>query len=259
MPSPRPYVLSETSWNTVRRAKYSVAILPWGATEAHNLHLPYGTDIHESDYIAAECARIASEKGARVVVLPTVPFGVNTGQLDIPLTINMNPSTQLAVMTDIVDSLSRQDIHKLVVINSHGGNDFKPILRELKPRFPKSFIGLINWYQMLDQRKYFEVRDDHAGEMETSIMLHIAPDLVLPFHQAGDGLARPFKLAGLNERWVWTPREWTKVTDDTGIGNPKAASKEKGERFLRDLTETIASFLVELDKADPNDLYGAQT
>jgi creatinine amidohydrolase len=256
MPAPHPYVLSETSWSTVRRTKYSVAILPWGATEAHNLHLPYGTDIHESNAIAADSARIASERGAHVIVLPTVPFGVNTGQLDIPLTINMNPSTQLAVTADIVDSLTRQDIHKLVILNSHGGNDFKPILRELKPRFPRTFIGLINWYQLLDQKNYFDVPDDHAGEMETSIMLHIAPDLVLPLDQAGDGSARQFSLAALNERWVWTPREWTKVTDDTGIGNPKAATKAKGERFLRDLTEKIAGFLVELDNADINDLYG---
>jgi creatinine amidohydrolase len=80
----RPYILAETNWKIVRQTKYEVAVLPWGATEAHNYHLPYSTDTVQCDYVAAESARIAWEAGARVIVLPTVPFGVNTGQLDIP-------------------------------------------------------------------------------------------------------------------------------------------------------------------------------
>ncbi len=127
----RPYLLAETNWKAIQHEKFELAILPWGATEAHNYHLPYGTDVYEADHIAAESARIAWEKGAKVIVLPTVPFGVNSGQTDILLDINMHPSTQLAVLNDIVEVLNRQGIHKLLVLNSHGGNDFKPMLREL--------------------------------------------------------------------------------------------------------------------------------
>src|SRR5438270_561703 len=87
---PRPYILNELTWKAVRDARYDVAVLPWGATEAHNLHLPYSTDNVETERIAALSARHASERGARVVVLPVVPFGVNTGQLDIPLCLNVN-------------------------------------------------------------------------------------------------------------------------------------------------------------------------
>src|SRR5687768_18076158 len=104
----RPYILAETSWKTVRATQYDVAILPWGATEAHNLHLPYATDTIQCDRLAAEAARIAWEAGTRVVVLPSVPFGVNTGQIDIKLCLNMNPSTQAAVLGDIVASLEVQ-------------------------------------------------------------------------------------------------------------------------------------------------------
>jgi creatinine amidohydrolase len=92
--SGRPWVLAETQWKVVSQTKYDVAILPWGATEAHNYHLPYATDVYESDWVAAESARRAWDEGAKVIVLPTVPFGVNTGQLDIPLCINMNPCTR---------------------------------------------------------------------------------------------------------------------------------------------------------------------
>ena len=61
----------------------------------------------------------AEEQGAKVGVLPTVPFGVNTGQLDIKLDINMYPSTQAAVLHDVIDSLWRQNIPKFVVMNGH--------------------------------------------------------------------------------------------------------------------------------------------
>jgi creatinine amidohydrolase len=251
----RPYILSETSWKTVKMTTYEVAVLPWGATEAHNYHLPYGTDIVESNTIAAESARIAWEAGAKIVVLPTVPFGVNTGQLDIPLTINVNPSTQAALLRDVTDSLSRQGIRKLVVLNSHGGNDFRQMIRELQPEYPEMFLCTINWWQIVDQTRYFEEAGDHAGEMETSVMLKIAPELVRPLAEAGPGKAKKFKLHGLRERWVWAPRLWTKVTEDTGVGNPSKASVQKGEGYLNAVTQKIGGFLIELAASDVQDLY----
>ncbi len=255
MNPPRPYILSETNYKTVKATQYHIALLPWGATEAHNYHLPYGTDIYESEYIAAESARLAWEAGARVAVLPTVPFGVNTGQLDIPFTINMNPSTQAALLRDVCHSLHTQGIDKLVILNSHGGNDFKQMIRELQTAFPTMFLGAINWWQIVDQKQFFEERDDHAGEMETSVMLNIAPSFVLPLSEAGEGRARQFKIAGLRERWVWTPRIWSHVTDDTGVGNPKKATKEKGSAYLEAVTNEIAGFLTELAAARPDELY----
>src|SRR5690349_21168439 len=81
---PRPWLVAETTWPDIRDNPRRIAVLPWGATEAHNYHLPYGTDIHETAAIAAEAGRIAWEAGARVAILPAVPFGVQTGQLDIP-------------------------------------------------------------------------------------------------------------------------------------------------------------------------------
>ena len=104
----RPYILAETNWQTVEHTPYEVAILPWGATEAHNYHLPYSTDVVQCDEIVAAAAHIAWEQDAKVIVLPTVPFGVNTGQLDIKLDLNLNPSTQLAVLQDLVEALAHQ-------------------------------------------------------------------------------------------------------------------------------------------------------
>src|SRR5450432_3111515 len=132
----RPFILAETNWKNIREANVDLAILPWGATEAHNYHLPYGTDIIEADLVAAEAARIAWEQGAKIIVLPAIPFGVNTGQSDIKLDMNMNPSTQLIVLRDVVEVLNRQEIYKLIILNSHGGNDFKVMIRELGLKFP---------------------------------------------------------------------------------------------------------------------------
>jgi creatinine amidohydrolase len=254
MADEHPWVLGDTTWKTVRDSNYEVAILPWGATEAHNLHLPYGTDTIESARVAREAARLAWEDGARVVVLPAVPFGVNTGQLDIPLCLNLNPSTQAAVLRDVTDGVERAGVAKLVILNGHGGNDFRQIIRELQPD-TDVFLCTLNWYACVDAKAHFTDPGDHAGELETSVMQHIAPEMVAPLSVAGDGNARRFRIRALREGWAWAPRQWTQVTADTGVGNPRAATPEKGARFLAAVAQRIAEFLVELAAADREDMY----
>ncbi|MGI9078171.1 MAG: creatininase family protein [Gemmatimonadaceae bacterium] len=253
MPS-RPYILAESTWRTVEATPYEVAVLPWGATEAHNFHLPYATDTMQCDAIAADAARIAWEAGARVVVLPTVPFGVNTGQLDIKLCLNMNPGTQAALLADLADGLERQGIRKLVLFNGHGGNDFKQIIRELQPR-TSVFLCTINWYSVVDPEPYFAEPGDHAGELETSVMLHLAPDSVRPLSEAGNGHQLRPRIAGLREGWAWAPRRWTQISSDTGVGNPTAATSEKGRLYASAVSARIGRFLADLAAADVADLY----
>jgi creatinine amidohydrolase len=252
---PRPYILAETNWKAVRETTFDVAVLPWGATEAHNYHLPYATDVIQCDHIAAESARLAWERGTRVSVLPTIPFGVQTGQLDIPFCMNLNPSTQLLVLRDLARALEGQGVRRLVILNGHGGNDFKSIVRDLQPQVPDIFLCTINWWSCVDARPYFAQPGDHAGELETSLLLHVAPQLVLPLAEAGEGRERRSRVAGLREGWAWAPRQWTQVTDDTGVGDPSAATAEKGATFFRAVTDRIAGFLVELAAADLDHLY----
>ena len=252
--SPRPWIIAETNWKQVKATKYQVAVLPMGATEAHNWHLPYGTDSYQNEALCAEAGRIAWESGAKVGILPNIPFGVQTGQLDIPFCINMNPSTQLAVLTDVATSLAGQGVKKLLILNGHGGNDFKQMIRELQPKVDL-FICTINWWTCVKGADYFDEPGDHAGEMETSLMMALVPDLLRPLPEAGPGKARKFKVAGLRDGWAWAPRHWREVTDDTGTGNPAAATAAKGEKFLQAVTERIGGFLVELAAADLSDLY----
>src|SRR5690606_25616939 len=116
----KPWLLAETTWETARQEAYRVAVLPWGATEAHNRHLPYATDTIQAGSVAALSSERAWNAGARVLTLPAVPFGVQTGQREVPFCLNLNPSTQLSMIRDIAVSLLDHDIGKLVIINGHG-------------------------------------------------------------------------------------------------------------------------------------------
>jgi creatinine amidohydrolase len=128
------------------------------------------------------------------------------------------------------------------------------MIRELAPRVDL-FISTINWWTCVDGSGYFDEPGDHAGEMETSVMMAIAPDLLLPLSAAGSGKAKRFRVAGLREGWAWAPRRWSKVTADTGTGNPAASTAAKGEKFLAAVTERIGGYLTDLAKADLNDMY----
>lgn len=242
----RAYVLAETNWNFLKDKKFNLAILPWGATEAHNYHLPYSTDNIQVESIAVESARLAWEKGAEIIVLPTIPYGVNTGQRDIYLDMNIKPSTQSAILSDILEVLNHQKIRKLLILNGHGGNDMKAIVRELGLKYPEMFIAIANWYQALNKMEYFENPGEHADEMETSLMLYLRSALVLPKDNWGEGKEKKNKINAFSEGWVWTERKWSQVTEDTGIGNPKLATSNKGEQYFHDVTVKISNLFCEL-------------
>ena len=251
----RPYILAESNWKYIKKQDFDLAVLPWGATEAHNYHLPYATDIYEADAIAAESARKAWEKGAKLTVLPTIPFGVNTGQADIKLDINMNPSTQAAILGDVIEVLNRQGIKKLLVLNSHGGNNFRTMLRELGLQYPEMFLCTCDWFKALNKSLYFEEKGDHADEMETSIIMHLHPELVRPLEEAGDGSEKKIRIPGMQEGWAWAERKWSQISADTGVGDPRLSTAEKGARFLADVSEKVGQLMYDIAQADTNDLY----
>ena len=251
----KPYLLSESHWGEVKEEDYQLAILPWGATEAHNFHLPYGTDNFETDALVRESARMAWEAGAKVVVLPTIPIGVNTGQTDVEMTLNLNPSTQQSILEDLVESLDGHGIERLLLVNGHGGNDFKQMLREVGLHYPEMLLATCNWFQSVDKSLIFEKMGDHADEMETSLMLYTHPKLVLPLKKAGPGHSKRFGIKELNESWAWTERKWVLTTDDTGIGDPRKANVEKGERYFREVTSKLSQLMIGMATLPWDELY----
>lgn len=251
----RPYILAENNWKNIKEQPIDLAILPWGATEAHNYHLPYSTDNYQVERLAAEAGKFAYEKGANIIILPVIPFGVNTGQSDIRLDMNLNPSTQLIILRDLITVLNRQGIKKLLVLNGHGGNNFKPLLRELGLEFPDMFLTLCSWFDVPDKEKILDKPGDHADEMETSLMMYLYPELVSPLKEAGDGSEKKSVITGIRQGWAWAERTWSMVTDDTGIGDPSQSTKEKGEKIFKEVTQKLSSLMIELCELDVNKRY----
>ena len=177
----RPHVLHEASYRQVLDLKPNVAVLPWGATEAHNYHLPYGTDVIEATALGEATVERANAEGARCILLPTLPFGNDNMQLSQVVTITMRTATQQAVLHDVAESLVRQGMDRLVLLNFHGGNEFKSLIRDVMLDLP-IFITQIHGYQTDTShlKLLAEPGGDHANEMETSLVLHLAPEWVAP-------------------------------------------------------------------------------
>jgi creatinine amidohydrolase len=91
--------------------------------------------------------------------------------------------------------------------------------------------------------------------METSLILYLRPQLVRPLTEAGDGKAKKFQFKAMQEGWAWAERKWTQVTADTGVGDPRQASAEKGEKFFKVVTEKVAQFFVEVATTQKKDFY----
>ncbi len=256
MTAPRPGVLEESWWPTVRAGTWPVALFPWGATEPHNTHLPYGTDTMLGREVAARVAAQCLAAGVGVAALPAMPFGVNTTQLDLPLTLSVMPSTQLAVLRDVVRSLEPHGVRALVLLNAHGGNELRALVRELQPE-TRLLLVIANWW-MAGDASHFSEPGDHAGALETAAMLEVAPHLVADRALWGEGAARASVLAGVRAGWAWMPRRWTQVTDDTGVGNPREATGAQGSAFVAQAVERIAQLCIELARVDPGALYTAE-
>ena len=178
----------------------------------------------------------------------------------LPLAMNVNPSTLFTVITDLVESLVQSRIRKIVILNSHGGNELKAFIREIYSKTP-AHLFVCNWYQVLRDiyPQIFDRPDDHAGEMETSFALAYFPELVARDEQGGlaadDGELAETRFEALNRGWVSITRPWHLLTTNTGAGNPHAATAEKGEQMMQVLVERLANFLVELSEAEIDDRF----
>ena len=204
--------LSVSNLAATRGRHYDIAILPWGATEPHNLHLPYLTDSILSHDIAVDAAAIARDTyGIPAMVLPPVTMG------------SQNP-----------------------------GNNFRNMIRDLAVDRPDFLIATCEWFKTASPKPYFDIIGDHADELETSVMMHYHPELV-DITQAGPGEAPGFRAPALRNGIVWTPRNWTLAAGaDTGVGDPRAATPEKGRLFAADCATSIAAAIADLcDPAGP--------
>lgn len=239
--------LSVSCYGKVKDINYDMAVLPWGATEPHNLHLPYLTDCILSHDVSVDAALLAQSKyQVHCMVLPPINMGSqNPGQRELAFCIHTRYETQKAILTDIVSSLYVQGIRKLVIINGHGGNTFKSMIRDLAVDFPDFVIASSEWFTVVTGKDYFDIVGDHADELETSVMMHYHPELV-DLEEAGEGAFKSFGIQSLNEKVAWLPRNWKKISTDTGVGDPRNATAAKGKKYAEAVVEKYAKFFDEL-------------
>lgn len=255
-----PWRLAEINYAEVKRSQYEVAVLPFGATEPHNLHLPYGIDVLEGNLIGDKICEEAHRRGAKVILLPTIPYGTQTNQMKFPFAMNLYPSTLGQITSDLVESLVRTGIRKILLLNSHGGNDLKWVLREMYGRTAAQLF-LCNWYQIYAdvQHEIFDIPDDHAGEMETSLALAYFPELVGRNEDgalaADEGRAAPSRFEAVNRGWVSITRPWHLLTTNAGAANPHRAAAEKAHRMMDVIVDRLAGFLVELSEAEIDERF----
>lgn len=253
----RDYILAEQNHAFVREHQWQVAVLPFGATEPHNLHMPYATDNYQVELLGQRACEHACKAGAKVLLLPTIPYGVNTNHLKVPggLACSVNPTTLLAIIRDLTDSLERQGVRKLVLLNGHGGNEFKPLMRELHHR-TSVFLCLCDWFRMAQDLypTLFTEPGEHADEVETSLGLAFFPEL-LRMELADAGAARPSRFDAVNKGWVSITRPWHLVTTNTGLGNPAAASADKGRMLMDGLVDRLGQFLIDLAMAPMDEKF----
>ncbi len=238
--------LTATNLYRMSKRSYEVAVLPTCAIETHNRHLPIGQDFRHTTHVARESCRRAWETCESVLCLPAIPYGVDCNLLAYPGTIHVSQATLDTMLREIIVSLHKHGIRKIVILNGHGGNNFDAFIRQVQYDLDVH-VFLCDWWKVGHDRydEIFDAPDDHAGEMETSIALELYPQLVEP-GVAGDGQARRFRLEALRKGWVRTSRDFGKLNDHCAVGDSSAASAEKGRAYLDLVCERIAKFLVEL-------------
>lgn len=213
----------------------AIAILPIGATEQHGDHLPTGTDTMLAAYVAEQAAQRTGD-----VVLPALPYGCSLGHTSHwPGTISLHPSTMIAMLVEIGRWAHGSGFRKLVVVNGHATNGppVQSALMELRHQLPDLRCRFVSTFALSPDsaaRYCHDAPDFHANEAETSMIWHLAPELVdmsaavdEPDRTIGRELSMPMPV----------------VTRSGVVGRPSLASPDAGAELLDRLVDELADLL----------------
>lgn len=210
------------------------AVLVTGATENHGRHLPYGSDTLTPWAIAQKVAR----RVEGLILLPPVPYGMSMAHLGFPLTVSLRPETLVELYFDIFESLAKSQISKVILINGHDGNI--PSLRQaaLRVRMAYPQVRVFSfelWGVRLEEVFGPDQGAGHAGEIETSVLLHLHPDLVDMDRAEGGPLdADPL---------IWTNRWMIDRTRSGATGEPLNADPAKGAIAIERAVDFLVSWI----------------
>ena len=246
----------EMNWLEVKEAaeQQRVPLIPVGSTEQHGPHLPTKTDAFLAYEVCKEAARTAGE----AVVLPPVNYGYNEHHLDFPATIHIGYETLTKFVIDIGKSLAHHGFQRIIIVNGHGSNaaPMEIAARRITLESPAICASLTYIALAPEVLTVLEAEAAHAAELETSLMLYLAPELVdmskavrdwgfpkSKFIQWGyEPGQRGFGVAGGTVQFMdW----WSRMSQTGTLGDPTKASREKGARIFQLCAEALAGFIRE--------------
>jgi creatinine amidohydrolase len=212
------------------------AIIPIGSLEQHGEHLPVSTDILIADYIAR---RVADRVGS--FILPGVSYGVSFEHKPM-FNVSIRNSTLSTLICDACVSLAENQITELIILNGHHGNvgALQYIAQELYGKLPKgTSVHTLHYWNAL--KKEF----DHAGEVETSLVMAIAPELVR-MDKAAPSSKNLSKSKAAYSTITNTPGSFPRITGNGVWGDPRKASSEKGRKWIEEIVSDLARTIAEL-------------
>jgi creatinine amidohydrolase len=236
--------LEELNEKSFVEGKYDKAILTLGATESHGPHLPFGTDLYTPYDIALD---VAKELG-NTFVIPPMWYGMSIHYQHKPMSITLSLETLSKLIYEVLESLHRWNVKKVLIINGHDGNIpcIETAVRNMKAKYPDMNMAWIGaWWakvKALIPEGTLEVWDGlgHGGEGETSITMATVPHLCNLEHAVGM-IPEMDPVVDL----VWNFED---ITDYGASGAPKKATMEKGQIMKKALTEYFIDFVKRMDK-----------
>ena len=248
--------MAEVEWRRLRADELRAAarrdamvIVPVGSIEQHGPHLPVEVDSTLGGEVALRTARAVVAKGGAALVTPVIWTGVSEHHMSFGGTITLGLPAFDALIEDVVRSIHRHGFRRIVLLNGHGGNEnaLRCLTDELTPKLRIPIVQFTYWYAAAEAiRDILETQTglNHACEAETSMMMALRPELVA---EERIPLAKSNRTPGVEEFVGGGVYRWRAIGARSAsgvIGNPEAASREKGERLLAAISETIAGKLV---------------
>lgn len=237
-----------------RITERSILVLPLGATEQHGPHLPLSTDTIIAEAVARDGVTLAVSRGVDAWLLPTMEFTKSNEHAWCPGTMWLSASTMQAVVADLGRSIAATRCRKLVFFNGHGGNSALIAMMNRELRLEHGLMTFLTHPSLpADQGGGSHGNEMgmgiHGGHDETSLMLHLRPDLVnmsaarrsIPEHLAHNTHLR----FGGKVQFGWLSNDF----GDSGvIGDPESATAEHGERAYASAVQSLGDALNEIDR-----------
>lgn len=248
-------ILYDMTWPEVAQlSRDTVVVVPFGAVEQHSNHLPLGTD---SLIAAAMAARLEKAMPRQTLVLPTTWLGCSRHHMDFAGSLTAEIDTFISAGEQTVDSMAHHGFRKFLLLNAHGGNISKLsiIVEKLQHRLSPDckVVGITYWDLIAEEIR--SIRETglggmgHACELETSLVLAESPQSVRKDRIEADG---PEHVSQFEERDMFAPgvvtviKPMREITRHGGVGDPRPAAAEKGERIFAAVVSKLTQVVEEI-------------